>query len=175
MFKFNKKKIFLFSSFFLVFLVVGAIVFNLFIFNYAGYFRAKDVMATSGYSFLIGLSSSVAIQCFTTGTPPLCTGGTLCNIKDAARCAMYSDVSGSPSGGMGSNAIFLTSNLSAAGAAGGGPIIAGGMSMTEMDNGVIAGIGGCIGTGCTVGINNGDSLLIKTAKKFANFMIAGIK
>lgn len=174
MFKFNKKKLFLYSSFILVFVVVGAIIFNLFIFNFVAWFKVKSVTATGGYSYVIGLSGSTVIPCFTTGTPPVCAGGTLCYVRDVARCTLYSDVSGAPAGGM-SNALFLTSNLSSVGVVEGGPIIAGGMSMTEMDNGVVAGPGGCMGASCTAKIDENDNIFVKTAKKFANFMIAGIK
>lgn len=173
MFKFNKQKIFLYSSFVLVSIVVGAIVFNLFIFNFVGWFRAKSVIGAGGYPYQIGLSGAMAIQCYTSGYPPVCMGGTLCYVRDAARCTMYSDVSGTPSGGMGSNALFLTSNLTAAGFA--GSLIAGGMSMTEMDNGVVAGSGGCAGAGCVAVTEKEDNFLIKKVKKFADFMIAGIK
>jgi len=56
----------------------------------------------------------------------------------------------------------------------GGPLIAGGMGPTLMDNGVLGGIGGCFGAGCV-------AKEIKPIQKFknwftdkvSNFIIAG--
>lgn len=114
----------------------------------AGRLRWRNaVEAASSFPYQIGLTDVIIINCFTTGVPPVCTGGTLCNMKDAATCATYSDVSGTPAGGMGSNALFLNTAIAQAGLTAGGQLIAGGMSSVLMDSGVLASSGGCYGCG----------------------------
>lgn len=103
----------------------------------------EEVIASSGYTYQIGLTNVNLIPCFTTGSPPICQGGTLCYVKDAATCTLYTDVSGTPAGGMGSNALFTKACLAQAGVTTGGQLIAGGMSPVLMDNGPLAGPGGC--------------------------------
>lgn len=139
------KKISIYLSVFLVVLMVGIY----FVFWPKTRFElAKGVMAGGGFPYQIGLTGVIQIQCFTTGSPPACTGGTMCSIKDATSCGMYSDVSGSPSGGMGAKALMLSADLMAAGVS--SEMIAGGTGMTMMDsNRVVAGMGGCAGSGCT--------------------------
>ncbi len=108
--------------------------------------------ATGGFPYQIGLTGVTVTQCYTSCPAPVvptcCMGGTLCTMKTVAQCVLYSDVMGSPSGGMGSNAIFSNINLGIAGVSSGGQLIAGGSTMTEMDSGVLAGMGGCAGVGC---------------------------
>lgn len=101
--------------------------------------------AAGSLPYQIGLTNAVIIKCFTTGTPPICTGGTLCSLKDAGSCTLYSEVSGTPAGGMGQNALFQQTAISMAGLTPGGQLIAGGMSPVLMDNGVLASAGGCYG------------------------------
>ena len=100
------------------------------------------VQASSSFPYQIGLTKVTVIPCFTTGNPPVCEGGTLCYIKDALTCVSYSDVSGTPSGGTGSNALFLNTAITKAGLTSGGQLIAGGMSAVLMDSGVLASTGG---------------------------------
>lgn len=99
--------------------------------------------AAGGFSYQIGLSAVIVVPCFTIPEPPACAGGKLCYVKDFARCTLYSDVTGTPSGGMGSGALFLNTALAQAGVVAGGQLVAGGMTMTEMDSGVLAGVAGC--------------------------------
>jgi len=101
--------------------------------------------AISPLTYQIGLTSVVITPCFTTGSPPTCEGGPLCFTLDAGRCTLYSDVTGLPAGGMGSNALFLKTAIAQAGLPPGGQLIAGGTGPTLMDSGVLASYGGCYG------------------------------
>jgi len=101
--------------------------------------------AAGAMPYQIGLTNSIIIPCFTTAIPPVCEGGTLCFTLDVGRCALYSDVSGTPAGGMGSMALFQKTAIAMAGLMPGGQLIAGGMGMTLMDSGVLASAGGCYG------------------------------
>ncbi len=125
--------------------------------------------AVSSFPYVLGLTNVIMIPCTTTGTPPICTGGTYCNIKDAATCTTYEDVSGTQSGGMGNEALFSIMQISQAGLTSGGSLIAGGMGPTLMDSGVLASSGGC--SGCTARASRFDR--IKTW--FNDFIIAGIR
>lgn len=107
--------------------------------------------AAASMPFQIGLMNVSIIPCFTTGIPPTCNGGLLCFTKDAGTCTLYSDVSGTPSGGMGANALFQKLAIAKAGVAPGGQLIAGGMSPVLMDSGVLGGAAGCYGCGLAVG------------------------
>ncbi len=112
----------------------------------AGYFRFRQaVKAAGGFPYQIGLTNVTVVPCVTTGVPPICTGGVLCSVLDAARCVMYSEVSGAQAGGMGNNALFLKTAIAQAGLYPGGQLIAGGTSPALMDNGVLASFGGCYG------------------------------
>ena len=118
--------------------------------------------AASELSYQIGLTSVVVVPCeVTTTVPPVCVGGTLCYVKnadpkkggaDSVTCPLYSDVSGVPAGGMGSNALFLNTALAQAGVTTGGQLIAGGVLPTNMDQGVLGGPGGC--SGCIAAAEN---------------------
>ena len=138
---FSKKKILLFAC--VLILGIFVYVFTPKVEHYLTWKRA--VKAAGGFPYQIGLVNVVITPCATTGTPPVCTGGTLCYIKDAATCLNYSDVSGTPAGGMGSNALFANTAISQAGLISGGQLIAGGMGPTLMDSGVLASAGGCAG------------------------------
>lgn len=116
----------------------------------------QGAQAVGGFPYQIGLTSVTVVPCITTGYPPICEGGTLCFTKDAASCTMYSDVSGSPAGGMGMNALFLNTSVAQAGLTSGGQLIAGGMSNVLMDNGVLASAGGC--AGCMAKANKIDKI-----------------
>ncbi len=114
--------------------------------QFVNYFKWKNsVEAAGSLPYQIGLTNVAMINCFTTGSPPLCEGGTLCFTKDAATCTTYSDVSGTMAGGMGNNALFSIQAIAQSGLTNGGQLIAGGMSPVLMDNGVLASIGGCYG------------------------------
>jgi len=104
---------------------------------------AADAVGTMPYQ--IGLTNVIMTKCFTTTPPPLCNGGLLCSTKDFATCTQYQDVQGTPSGGMGMNALFLSTSIMQAGLTPGGQLIAGGMSPVLMDTGVLASAGGCAG------------------------------
>ncbi|MDO8668571.1 MAG: hypothetical protein Q7K35_05835 [bacterium] len=129
----------------------------------------KAAQSAGGYPYQIGLTNVIVIPCVTTGVPPICTGGTLCNLLDVGRCALYSDVSGSPAGGMGSNALFLITAIAQAGLTSGGQLIAGGMTMTQMDSGVLASAGGCYGCMAKAGFKD------KIINWFDKYIIAGIR
>jgi len=132
----------------------------------------KATQSAGGYPYQIGLTNAIIISCFTSCCAPVCTccaGGTLCMTKDVATCTMYSDVSGSPAGGMGSNALFLNTAIAQAGLTPGGQLIAGGMTMTQMDSGVLASVGGCYGCMAKA------SLKDKIVNWFDKYIIAGIR
>lgn len=156
-------------------IIIGGIAYaGIGIFEYVQFKRdfAKAAEAAGGFPYQIGLTNAIIIQCFTTGIPPLCTGGTLCNLKDAATCANYSDVSGTPAGGMGSNALFMNTAILQAGLAAGGQLIAGGMSAALMDNGVLASTGGCYGCAAKAGKTGS---IYAFFERLNSFIIAGRK
>ncbi|MFH0956211.1 MAG: hypothetical protein V1801_03325 [Candidatus Falkowbacteria bacterium] len=125
--------------------------------------------AAGGFPYQIGLTKVTVIQCVTTGNPPICTGGILCATLDAARCMAYSEVSGTPAGGMGNNALFSNAAIAKAGLTSGGQLIAGGMSPVLMDQGVLASAGGCFGCVAQNGI--ADKIFAFVDK----YIIAGIR
>jgi hypothetical protein len=126
-----------------IWLIILVLIFILAIWLSFYVIRYRNVVqASATFPYQIGLTDVVIIPCFTTGIPPVCTGGTLCHFKDAATCSLYSDVSGAPAGGMGSEALFLKTAITATGLTSGGQLIAGGTSPVLMDNGVLASTGG---------------------------------
>ena len=125
--------------------------------------------AAGSLPYQIGLTNVIVVNCVTIGNPPICTGGTLCNTLDVARCVNYADVSGTPAGGRGSNALFLLTAMARAGLTSGGQLIAGGMSPVLMDSGVLASAGGCYG--CVAK----DNLRDKFLAWFDKYIIAGFK
>lgn len=141
---FTKKKIFWAILVILIFILVFWLSFYVIKYRNA-------VQASSGFPYQIGLTDVIITKCVTAGTPPTCVGaGTppdpiatpLCNTKLPAVCTVYSVVSGKPAGGMGSNALFLNTAITATGLTPGGQLIAGGISAVLMDNGVLASTGG---------------------------------
>jgi hypothetical protein len=130
--------------------------------------------AVSAIPFQLGLKYAVILPCFTTGKPPTCEGGPFCFMKDAGSCSLYSDVSGTMAGGMGSEALFLKTAIAQAGAVSGADIIAGGMERLFMDNGILASRGGC--AGCT-GLTKVDRLakLAGYFNRINNFIVSIIK
>ncbi|MBU4217317.1 hypothetical protein L6270_02470 [Candidatus Parcubacteria bacterium] len=139
-----------------------------FVSNSGKFHLFQGAQAVGGFPYQIGLTTVTVIPCFTTGYPPLCEGGTLCLTKDAASCTLYSDVSGSPAGGMGMNALFLNTSIAQAGLTSGGQLIAGGMSNVLMDNGVLASTAGC--AGCMAKANKVDKI-----KEVFDYVIASFK
>lgn len=129
----------------------------------------RHAAAAGSLPYQIGLTNSVIIKCFTTAIPPICAGGLLCHTLDVNRCNLYSDVSGTPSGGMGFNALFSNIAIIAAGLTPGGQLIAGGMSPVLMDSGVLASAGGCYG--CLAK----NSLTDQFFNWLDKYIIAGIK
>lgn len=105
----------------------------------------KAVRAAGSLPYQIGLTNVTMIQCTVSCNGGCCMGGTLCTTKDSATCTTYSEITGTQAGGMGNQALFLNSAISQAGVSSGGQLIAGGMSPVLMDNGVLAGPGGCYG------------------------------
>ncbi len=146
-----------------VFIIFGAAVKNRF-----EWYLTEEAVASGGYTYQIGLTNIIVTPCFTTGVPPLCEGGLLCYIKDAATCIAYSDVSGAPAGGMGENALFLKTALAQAGVVPGGQLIAGGFSPVLMESGVLAGPGGCYN--CLAKDN-----IIRIVKNKIKYFFAGFK
>lgn len=107
--------------------------------------------AVSSFPTQLGLLGVTQIQCTTSCCTPVCsccTGGTLCMTKDVATCTTYKNVSGTMAGGSANAALFSVSMLGSAGVQDGGQLMAGCMSPTMCDSGVLAGAGGCTGTGC---------------------------
>ena len=134
----------------------------------SNYFKWKNaVEASAGFPYQIGLIQAITIECVPEGE--VCVGGTLCIIKDVAECKLYSDVSGTPSGGMGFNALFSRIAISQAGLTPGGQLIAGGMSNILMDNGVLASSGGCYG--CYAKVENIKDKIVN----WFDYIIAGFK
>ncbi len=133
------------------------------------------VEASGGFPFQIGLTGATVTNCQISCCTPVCsccTGGTLCTNKTVAQCAMYADVTGTPAGGSGANALFTIMNLGIAGVSSGGSLIAGGSTMTEMDSGVLAGTGGCTGVACTA-IN--DKNIFEKYYEIVKYAITKIK
>jgi len=159
-----------------IFLTLSAVVFIGGYFYYLPEVRWQNgAQAVGGYPYQIGLTNVIIIPCVTTGYPPICEGGTLCYTLDVARCTGptgHSDVSGTPSGGMGSNALFLNTAIIQAGLTSGGQLIAGGMSPVLMDSGVLASSGGC--SGCTAKSGTTDKFFA-WFKKLDKYIIAGFK
>jgi len=131
----------------------------------------KSAQSAGGYPYQIGLTNTTQMQCTVSCNGGCCTGGTLCTAKAPGVCATYSEISGKMSGGLGTMALFSLTQTSMAGYKPGDPIIAGGMTMTEMDNGVLAAPGGCAGCG----LGKADSNLFDRIASVAKYIIAGFK
>jgi hypothetical protein len=116
-----------------------------------------------------GCCSNVGCRCCI-GTEGIGTElcGTILDVE--ARCALYSGVIGTPAGGMGNNALFLDTAIAQAGLTPGGQLIAGGMSMVLMDQGVLASAGGCYGC-----LASKDSVKDRMFAWLDKFIIAGFK
>lgn len=164
------KKLFIFLTFVAIVLIGGY-------YYYLPEVRwQKAAQSAGGYPYQIGLTNTTQTQCSVScnggcciGVPPL---GELCASKDVVSCAMYSEISGTMSGGSGTEALFSNiEQILMAGYKPGDSIIAGGMTMTEMDNGVLAAPGGCAGCG----MGKADSNIIDRIANVAVYIIAGFK
>lgn len=161
-------------------IITGSVIMVL-ILSMAGFLLHKSVVswrfsnaaeAAGSMPYQIGLTNAIVIQCTISCTASCCVGGALCSTLDVGRCSMYSDVSGSMAGGMGTMALFSQMAIGQAGLSSGGQLIAGGMSMTQMDQGVLASGGGC--SGCTAKAGTVDKIFA-LLEKVDKFIIAGFK
>ncbi len=161
----NKKRITYIS---LVLIIAFFVFFGPRIKNYIGWEMTEAVIATGGFTYPIGLNNPSEIPCFTTGSPPVCTGGTMCYTLDPGRCTFYSDVSGVQAGGAGSMALLQKTALRTAGITPAGGLIAAGTGPTLMDSGPLAGPGGCYN--CFTKEN-----FLRVVKDKIKYIIAGFK
>lgn len=150
----------------------------------------KEVKAIGGEcSYQIGLTKTTISQCIPScyvGTAPAAccapspgatgAGAALCPLivpkggTYETTCPLYSGVSGMPAGGMGSTALFTNVAIAKAGLTPSGQLIACGLTMTNMDQGILASSGGC--SGCSFAkLNKKDKLLMW----LSDFFIAGKK
>lgn len=138
--------------------------------------RLSNIASAAGaLPYQVGLTNAIVIPCVTTGYPPICTGGTLCNAVDVADCTLYSDVSGMSAGGSGQPPLLLSKvAMGMAGLMSGGQLIYGGttFSMLLSPNAVLASAGGCYG--CTAKVGTVDKIFVWT-EKLDNYIIAGFK
>jgi hypothetical protein len=167
MFKLSKKTLIIVAV--VLFIVISFYVAAPWLHGKINIHLGKSAISSSMFPYEIGLTEVVIIQCYTTGSPPICEGGTLCYTKDAAECSLYEDVSGTQAGGKGNMALFLVAGAGQAGLSDGGQLIAAGMEMTMMDSGPLASTGGCYN--CTARLNKLDKLLAWVDK----YIIAGIR
>jgi hypothetical protein len=157
------RKLFLFLTFILIVLVSGY-------YYYLPKVRwEKAVQSASGYPYQIGLTKTIQIPCVI--TEGVCTGGELCTVKTPGVCATFSEISGTMAGGSGNMALFSNIQTSMAGYKPGDSIIAGVMTPTETENGVLASPGGC--SGC--GLGKADSSMYNRIASVAKYIIAGFK
>lgn len=136
----------------------------------------KAAQSAGGYPYQIGLLNTRVGQCSISCNGGCCIGqgpdGSLCSMLTSAQCTLYEQINGTMSGGMGQMALFNIANqVSMAGYKPGDSIIAGGMTMTQMDNGVLATPGGC--SGC--GLGKADSNLFNRIAAVTSYIIAGFK
>lgn len=133
---------------------------------------SRAASAAGSMPYQIGLTNVVMVKCVVSCNGGCCVGGALCSTKDSATCTNYFDVSGSMAGGMGTMALFSIPAITQAGLTAGGQLIAGGMSMNFMDQGVLASTGGC--SGCSAKGGTGDKIYA-WLEKLDKYIIAGFK
>lgn len=138
--------------------------------------RWNNVVSAAGnMPYQVGLTNVIIMPCFTVGTPPLCTGGTLCNTIDFADCTLYSDVNGKAAGGSGQPPLLLSKPaIRASGLKDGGQLIYGGTtnSMYLSPKAVLASSGGCFG--CMAKSGTIDKIMA-WLEKIDKYIIAGFK
>jgi len=141
-----------------ILIIVGMLLICCFVLvNIADYYNMKKTAkAADTFPYQIGLTGVTLIPCTVACDGGCCVGGTLCPTKDSATCTLYQEVSGTPAGGDGDKALFLKTAIAQSGLSQGGQLIAGGMSLTSMDNGVLASAGGC--SGCVGRIDTIDKI-----------------
>lgn len=141
----------------------------------------KAASAAGALPYQIGLTNTVQIKCTLSCCTPVCsccigTGpmvSMLCPMKDVASCSLYSEINGTMAGGSGSMALFSNiTQIPMSGYKPGDSIIAGGMSMTQMDQGVLATPGGC--AGCMAKSGKVDKIFA-WLEKLDKYIIAGFK
>lgn len=172
----NKKRKILIIS--ILILSVAVYIFMPKVNSYFRWGRAAKAFGVTPYQ--IGLVEVEIVNCVT--VPPIpppvpqCTPTTtLCGfLPPGSMCDSHAYIIGIPSGGMGVDALFLISNITLAGVTQGGQLMAGGMGPATMDSGILAGAGGCAGTGCAF-IETGPIERFKNwfANKLSDFIIAG--
>ncbi|RMD58877.1 hypothetical protein D6821_02485 [Candidatus Parcubacteria bacterium] len=81
----------------LIFLVSAMVLFSAWMIPEVIRYR-QTVKAAGSFPILAAFNGAVLIPCFTTGSPPVCTGGMLCSLLDVGRCTMYLELSGTPVG-----------------------------------------------------------------------------
>lgn len=160
-----------------IFIIIIILVIALVLFLPGVIRHYQIVKAVSGMPYQIGLTKAKIINCSLSCCSPAgcrcCTGGTLCStITDEANCTTHSDVSGMPSGGMGMMALFSNVAIMQSGLKAGGQLIAGGMTMTMMDNGVLASDYGCYG--CMAKDNLSEKILA-WFENFDKYVMALVK
>ena len=142
---------------------------------------SRAVSAAGAMPYQIGLTNTVQIKCTLSCCTPVCSCcigtvpmvSTLCPLKDVATCSLYSEINGTMAGGSGRMALFSNiTQIPMSGYKPGDSIIAGGMSMTQMDQGVLATPGGCAGCMTKSGINN---KIFTWLEKLDKYIIAGFK
>ena len=162
------KKIILFLSFVLIVFLVGIY----FVFWPKARFElARSAMAVSTCPIQPAFSDLKLTQCSISCEGGCCSGGTTCSAA-ATPCA-YSDVSGTPEGGYPGPVLLSTVQITAAGLANGGQMLACGNAPTEMNSGSVAGVGGCIGPSCVVGVN--DKNIFQKYYEIIKYGIASFK
>lgn len=149
---------------------------------------SKEVKAIGGEcSYQIGLTKTTISQCMPScyvGTAPAAccapspgatgAGAALCptivpkNGSYETTCPLYSGVSGMPAGGMGNSALFTNIAIAESGLTPSSQLIACGLTMTNMDQGILASVGGC--SGCSfANLNVKDKFVMW----LSDFFIAG--
>lgn len=138
---------------------------------------SQAVSAAGAMPYQIGLTNTQMVKCTVSCNGGCCIGsgirGELCSAKAPGICASYSEISGTMAGGSGDSALFSNiTQIPMSGYKPGDSIIAGGMTMTEMDSGVLASPGGCAGCTAKAGMVERIFSLIE---KFDKYIIAGMK
>ena len=136
---------------------------------------SKAASAAGSMPYQVGLTNVIIVPCVTTGLPPICTGGTLCNTVDVADCTLYADVNGASAGGSGQPPLLLSQiAIGMAGLTSGGQLIYGGTtnSMFISQDAVLASVGGCYG--CMAKSGTVDKIYA-WLEKLDKYIIAGFK
>lgn len=128
----------------------------------------REVRAAGNCPYEIGLLNTTAMPC--TVSDSTCKGSQLCMTGPIAPPCLYSEISGQAAGGNGTNALYSQAMMAKAGYKPGDQIISCGMTMTQMENGVLATPNGC--AGCTAKIEQG---IFQRLAMIVDYIIAGKK